>query len=163
MKFIIMKMMMVISFMIPFISNPISMGMILILQTMFATILMNKMIMSSWFSFITFLMMIGGLLIIFTYMSSIASNEKFKFNLNLSIFMLIIILITDEMIIKEQMKENQQMIFIKTLEQVSMMKLYNKKSLFMSILLMIYLLFTMIVVSKMVKHYYGPLRKKNYE
>nr|YP_010531278.1 NADH dehydrogenase subunit 6 [Mileewa mira]UXX17537.1 NADH dehydrogenase subunit 6 [Mileewa mira] len=161
MKFLIMKMMMIISFIMLFISNPMSMGMLLISQTLLATILMNKMLLSSWFSFITFLMMVGGLLIIFMYMSSIASNEKFKFNLNLLIFIFIMIMITDEMIIKEQMKENQKMINIKTFEQISMLKLYNKKSLLMSILLMIYLLFTMIVVSKIVKHYYGPLRKKN--
>nr|QKN98983.1 NADH dehydrogenase subunit 6 [Mileewa ponta] len=163
MKFMIMKMMMLMSLLIPFMLNPMSMGLLLISQTMLSTMLMNKMLLSSWFPMITFLMMIGGLLIIFTYMSSIASNEKFKFNLNLIIFLMILMTVTDEMIIKDQIKENQQLMIIKTFEQTSMMKLYNKKSLIMSILLMIYLLFTMIVISKMVKHYQGPLRMKNYE
>nr|QZR91907.1 NADH dehydrogenase subunit 6 [Mileewa rufivena] len=163
MKFFIMKLMMVSSTMLPMLSNPMSMGILLLFQTMLMTLLMNKMLMSSWFSMITFLMMIGGLLIIFTYMSSIASNEKFKFNINLMPMMLIMMLITDEMMLVNQIKENQMINSSMMFEHMSMIKLYTNKSMFLSMLMMIYLLLTMIVVSKIVKHSYGPLRKKTYE
>nr|YP_010531317.1 NADH dehydrogenase subunit 6 [Mileewa amplimacula]UXX17576.1 NADH dehydrogenase subunit 6 [Mileewa amplimacula] len=164
MKFLMMKIMLFTSSIIPLMKNPMSMGILLLIQTMIMTMFMNKMLMSSWFSMITFLMMMGGLLILFTYMSSIASNEKFMFNINLvMIFIMIMIIFSDEMILKDQIKENEMLLNSKTFEQMSMMKLYNKKSMFMSILMMIFLLFTMIVVTKIVKHFEGPLRKKTYE
>nr|QZR91894.1 NADH dehydrogenase subunit 6 [Ujna puerana] len=163
MKLFLMKTLMITSTILPTMINPVSMGLLLIMQTAILTILMNKMIMSSWFTMITFLMMIGGLLILFTYMSSIASNEKFKFNLKLLMPMIILIIITDELMIEIQIKENQSIINNKMFDQMSMTKLYNYKSMLMTIILVMYLLLTMIIVSKMVKHFNGPLRSKNYE
>nr|ATC73056.1 NADH dehydrogenase subunit 6 [Cuerna sp. EMHAU-2015-Zz052311] len=156
------KMMILMSTLVPFMMNPMSMGIILLFQTMLMTFLMNKMMFSSWFSMITFLMMVGGLLILFMYMSSIASNEKFKLKMNLTLMTLIIILISEEMINENQVNEIQGMIF-SSLECSSMTKLYNKKSMLITISLILYLLLTMIVVTKIVKHHEGPLRSKNYE
>nr|YP_010363561.1 NADH dehydrogenase subunit 6 [Atkinsoniella wui]UNZ12662.1 NADH dehydrogenase subunit 6 [Atkinsoniella wui] len=160
MKMMFMKMMMLMVTMIPFLMNPLSMGLILLTQTLLMTMMMNKMMFSSWFPMITFLMMVGGLLILFTYMSSIASNEKFKLKLNLSIVLMIVILITEEMMNENQINELQNLTNL-TQEYFSMIKLYNKKSMILTIILVLYLLLTMIVVTKIVKHHEGPLRSKN--
>nr|YP_010363509.1 NADH dehydrogenase subunit 6 [Atkinsoniella thaloidea]UNZ12610.1 NADH dehydrogenase subunit 6 [Atkinsoniella thaloidea] len=160
MKMMLIKLMTLMVTMIPFLMNPLSMGVILLIQTLLMTMLMNKMMYSSWFPMITFLMMVGGLLILFTYMSSIASNEKFKLKLNLSILLMILIMITEEMMNENQINEMQNLLNL-TEEYYSMIKLYNKKSMMLTIILVMYLLLTMIVVSKIVKHHEGPLRSKN--
>nr|UFK32158.1 NADH dehydrogenase subunit 6 [Michalowskiya breviprocessa] len=163
MKMMMMKFMIVISSVISMLKSPMSMGMMLLLQTMMMIMLMNLIMVSSWFTMITFLMMIGGLLILFTYMSSIASNEKFKLKINLTMIMIILLMLTDEMMINWQINENQELMELDS-KDYSLTKLYNKKSMIMTIMLVMYLLLTMISVSKIVKHHEGPLRSfKKYE
>nr|UFA47113.1 NADH dehydrogenase subunit 6 [Mitjaevia diana] len=157
MKILIMKTMMVISSMTLFMKNPMSMGFLLLFQTLMMILLMNKILITSWFVMITFLMMIGGLVIIFIYMSSIASNEKFKIKLNLFLLLIIGLMILDEMILDNQINEKQELNFSMNID-LSLIKIYNTKSMLMTIMLVLYLLITMISVSKMVKHYEGPLR-----
>nr|WRQ18287.1 NADH dehydrogenase subunit 6 [Onukigallia sp.] len=162
MKFMLMKMIMMISTMSLMMKNPMSMGVTLLMQTIMMIILMNKITSSSWFPMITFLMMIGGLMILFMYMSSIASNEKFKMNIKLITLMMLLMITTDEMMINTQTTENQSMMINDNLEKLSMNKLYSK-TLSISIIMVVFLLLTMIAISKMVKHYEGPLRSKYYE
>nr|QWC53780.1 NADH dehydrogenase subunit 6 [Carinata rufipenna] len=160
MKLMLIKIMIIISMMIMWLKNPMSMGLMLLVQTTMTIFYFNKIMISSWFAMITFLMMIGGLLIIITYMSSVSSNEKFSFNINLTLLLMMVIIHLDEMSLENQINENQEMIYMKYMEQVSMLKLYNKKSFLLTIMIVNYLLLTMIVVTKIVKHYKGPLRSK---
>nr|YP_010583010.1 NADH dehydrogenase subunit 6 [Yangisunda tiani]UGN61456.1 NADH dehydrogenase subunit 6 [Yangisunda tiani] len=159
-----MKLMMIISSLNLVMNNPMSMGFLLMTQTMMMILLMNKMMTSSWFTMITFMMMIGALLIMFMYMSSIASNEKFKMKANMMIIILIMLtmLISEEMMLESQIKET---IEYKTTNNfnMSLTKIYNKKSMMLTIMLVMYLLLTMISVTKLVKHHKGPLRAMNYE
>nr|YP_010835895.1 NADH dehydrogenase subunit 6 [Carinata dushanensis]WGC89414.1 NADH dehydrogenase subunit 6 [Carinata dushanensis] len=159
MKTMLMKMMIIISMTIIWLKNPMSMGFMLIIQTILMILLMNLMLSSSWFVMITFLMMVGGLLIIISYMSSVSSNEKFSFNLNLTITFLILMFYMDELM-EFQINESQELIMITSFDKMSMIKLYNKKSFLLTIMLVNYLLLTMIVITKIVKHFKGPLRSK---
>nr|YP_010996502.1 NADH dehydrogenase subunit 6 [Sophonia microstaina]WPC85244.1 NADH dehydrogenase subunit 6 [Sophonia microstaina] len=163
MKMLIMKMMILVSSYTPFLKNPMSMGIMLIFQTFLMILMMNKIMLSSWFVMITFLMMIGGVLILFTYMSSIASNEMFKFNVKLLIVFCLFMMITDEMMNDKQLMEIEDLLKTNQNENISMIKLYNNKSMLITILMVLYLLLTMIVVSMIVKHNQGPLRSKSYE
>nr|YP_010349782.1 NADH dehydrogenase subunit 6 [Cassianeura cassiae]UOH96524.1 NADH dehydrogenase subunit 6 [Cassianeura cassiae] len=157
MKMLMMKCMLMMNSILPLMKNPMSMGFTLMIQTMLMIMLMNKMMSTSWFMMITFLMMIGGLLIIFTYMSSIASNEKFKIKINLTMLLFIMLIITDEMLMDNQI--NETMNFNNCInKEMALIKIYNFKSMFMTILMVIYLLITMISVSKLVKLHEGPLR-----
>nr|QWC53819.1 NADH dehydrogenase subunit 6 [Concaveplana rufolineata] len=160
MKFMILKAMIVYSSIIPFLYNPMSMGIMLLISTISMILLINKMMMSSWFSMITFLMMIGGLLIIFTYMSSIASNEKFKLNIKIIFMMIVIMTLSEDMLNSNQTEETENLLMLNDVETMSMMKLYNTKSMLLTMMLVIYLLLTMIIVSMIVKHNKGPLRSK---
>nr|YP_010610886.1 NADH dehydrogenase subunit 6 [Nabicerus dentimus]WAP91707.1 NADH dehydrogenase subunit 6 [Nabicerus dentimus] len=161
MKMNIMKIMLMMISMLPMMKTPMTMGVMLMTQTMLMTMLMNKMMTTSWMTMITFLMMIGGLLILFIYMSSIASNEKFKINMKMMIITVITVMMTEEMIQDMQINETQNIINIEYMEQLSLNKLYNKKSMMITLIMVLYLLLTMIVVTKLVKHYEGPLRSKN--
>nr|WRY72497.1 NADH dehydrogenase subunit 6 [Yangida basnetti] len=159
MKLTFMKMMIITSSSTLIMNNPMSMGLTLLVQTMMMILLMNKMLSSSWFVMITFMMMIGGLLIMFMYMSSIASNEKFKLNVNWTLMMVIMIIITDEMMLENQINELLDVSFKEF--NLSLTKIYNIKSMTLTILLVMYLLLTMISVTKLVKHHKGPLRVMN--
>nr|YP_010582919.1 NADH dehydrogenase subunit 6 [Aguriahana triangularis]UGN61339.1 NADH dehydrogenase subunit 6 [Aguriahana triangularis] len=160
MKMMMMKIMMIFSSIVLIMNNPMSMGLVLLMQTTMVIIFMNKIMTSSWFSMITFMMMIGGLLIMFMYMSSIASNEKFKIKFNMIMLAIILIIIYDEMMFENQINENQE--FLKTNNfNFSLTKIYNEKSMMLTIMLVMYLLLTMISVTKMVKHHKGPLRSIN--
>nr|YP_010583049.1 NADH dehydrogenase subunit 6 [Eurhadina cuii]UGN61495.1 NADH dehydrogenase subunit 6 [Eurhadina cuii] len=157
MKFILLKMTMIVSSFMVIMNHPMSMGFMLMLQTITIIAIMNKILSSSWFTMITFMMMIGGLLIMFMYMSSIASNEKFKLKINMTMIIMIMIMIQDEMMIQNQINELQEIMETKNLN-LSLTKIYNKKSMLMTMMLVLYLLLTMISVTKMVKHHKGPLR-----
>nr|YP_009732585.1 NADH dehydrogenase subunit 6 [Idiocerus salicis]QHS71304.1 NADH dehydrogenase subunit 6 [Idiocerus salicis] len=161
MKVNIMKLMIMMISMLPIMKTPMSMGMILMFQTIMMTLLMNKMMVTSWLTMITFLMMIGGLLILFIYMSSLASNEKFKINMKVLIIMMLMMITSEELTQDMQINETQDIMNTMTIEQLSLNKLYNKKSLMITLIMVLYLLLTMIAVTKLVKHYEGPLRSKN--
>lgn len=75
-----------LSFIFILFSHPVTLGITLLIQTVIVTILTLIIFSNSWFSYIIFLILIGGLLILFIYITRIASNEKFKFNLNVFYF-----------------------------------------------------------------------------
>nr|QGZ10086.1 NADH dehydrogenase subunit 6 [Oncopsis nigrofasciata] len=163
MKFLTLKLMMILSMMLPIMKTPMSMGTILLMQTMLTTLLMNKMMLTAWFPMVTFLMMIGGMMVLFMYMSSIASNEKFSMNLNLTLIFVLMIIYMEELMLENQLNEFQTINLTETQETLSMMKLYNKKSMMITMFMVLFLLLTMISVSKIVLHHKGPLRMKTYE
>nr|WRQ18144.1 NADH dehydrogenase subunit 6 [Anaceratagallia venosa] len=161
MKMTMLKMMILTSMVSIVMKTPMSMGMMLMMQTLLMIMMMNKMMTSSWFIMITFLMMIGGLLILFTYMSSIASNEKFKMNLKTYLLIMTLIPMMEELMMESQVLEKQNLSKEKT-ESLSMSKMYSK-TMSMTMLMVIYLLLSMITIAKIVKHHEGPLRSKTYE
>nr|ARA91005.1 NADH dehydrogenase subunit 6 [Hishimonoides recurvatis] len=158
MKMMVMKMMMYISTMILMLKTPMSMGVMLLIQTMMCTIIMTTISTTSWMPMIMFLMLIGGLMILFMYMSSIASNEKFSPNIFAFLTMLILILPFENMLTEELMQDKLESIIVK--ESMSMMKIYNVKTMMITVMLFLYLLLCMIAVMKILKIYKGPLRSK---
>nr|ATD52971.1 NADH dehydrogenase subunit 6 [Phlogotettix sp. EMHAU-2015-Zz052705] len=160
MKAILLKIMLFISMSISVMKTPMSMGVLLLTYTMLTTFLMSKMLTSSWMSMIIFLMLIGGLLILFMYMSSIASNEKFTPNIMIMLVTLIIIIPIEEMMNEIQINEKEENLIKE--ETMTLTKIYNEKSMLITLMMFIYLLLTMIVVTKIIKIYKGPLRSKNF-
>nr|WRY72458.1 NADH dehydrogenase subunit 6 [Warodia biguttata] len=160
MKIMLTKMLIIMSSIAPNLKTPMSMGVVLMMQTMLVILFMNSIMTTSWFAMTTFMMMIGGLLIMFMYMSSIASNEKFKLKINLMVLLILMITISEEMMCKNYLNETQEMLTSNNLN-FSLMKIYNSKSMGLTIMLVMYLLLTMISVTKMVKHHKGPLRAFN--
>nr|YP_010272391.1 NADH dehydrogenase subunit 6 [Phlogothamnus polymaculatus]UKE80388.1 NADH dehydrogenase subunit 6 [Phlogothamnus polymaculatus] len=158
MKMLIIKMMMLISTSISFLKTPMSMGVMLLMQTMLSTIILAKMMSSSWMSMIIFLMLIGGLLILFMYMSSIASNEKFKPNISMMIMLLSIAIPLEEMMSTIQLNDTQENLM--GIETFTLTKIYNMKTMMITIMMFLYLLLAMIAVTKIIKIYKGPLRSK---
>lgn len=69
--------------------------------------------------------------------------------------MLILTIPIEENIIEFNKQENYTYIIKET---TSISKIYNKKYIILTILIFIYLLITIIVISKIIKIYKGPLR-----
>nr|YP_010478252.1 NADH dehydrogenase subunit 6 [Nesophrosyne montium]UVI59696.1 NADH dehydrogenase subunit 6 [Nesophrosyne montium] len=159
MKILLMKIMIVISSYTILLKTPMSMGMLLLMLTTTSVMILTQILTSSWIPMIMFLMLIGGLLILFVYMSSIASNEKFTTNILLMIIPLIILIIPIESMLTE-MLTNESMTTMLTADAVSMIKIYNKKTFMVTIFMFLYLLLSMIVVTKIIKIFKGPLRSK---
>nr|YP_010757436.1 NADH dehydrogenase subunit 6 [Leofa pulchella]WEU77779.1 NADH dehydrogenase subunit 6 [Leofa pulchella] len=159
MKMIFIKTSMYISTMILFMKTPMSMGILLLIQTIICTMLMSGIMNTSWMPMIMFLMFIGGLLILFMYMSSIASNEKFTPNYKLmGILLMMMILPFEEMM--NELKMNESINSFLSKESISMMKIYNKKTMMITVLMFMYMFLAMIVVTSVISIHKGPLRAK---
>ena len=158
------------------IKHPLSIGLALITQTLFLSLFTGIYTSIFWFSYSLFLIFIGGILILFIYITSLASNETFIFSLNFKLskffFLLIIVIIifiylTDFkslfIINKTLNSETFNLIFIKTLiEQNNLIlnKIYNFPINIITIILVNYLFLTLIATVKITNIFKGPLRPK---
>nr|QUB07069.1 NADH dehydrogenase subunit 6 [Lilioceris yunnana] len=157
--------MLAITFM--FLSHPLSLGLILLTQTLMVSLNTGMMNLNFWFSYILFIVMIGGMLILFMYMTSVASNEKFKFspkltNLMIMIFILLMVstkydFIYNYMLINsiEIKQQNLNLAY-----QLSMNKYMNYPNNMMMYMMFFYLFITMIMATKITNLKQGPLRQK---
>nr|WDE20749.1 NADH dehydrogenase subunit 6 [Callimerus inbasalis] len=156
------------SFSILFVSHPMSLGFILLMQTMITSFIINFLNFNFWFSYILFLIMIGGMLILFIYMTSIASNEKFLFSNKLVMLFFIFLFSFSLMFFIdsffsynilnnfETYKFNMNLNF-----NFSMNKFFNFPNYMIFYISIMYLLITLIAVVKISNLNLGPLRPKN--
>nr|QWB85867.1 NADH dehydrogenase subunit 6 [Ulochaetes vacca] len=153
-----------------FMNHPLSFGLILMIQTINISIITGMMNFNFWFSYILFLIMIGGMLILFMYMTSIASNEKFKYSFKFNILMLtfsimtlllIIYISTNNPMINLILNNYETKIFNLLINNnLTMSKFLNYPSNFTLYLIIMFLLITLIMVVKITNIQYGPLRQK---
>nr|YP_009753961.1 NADH dehydrogenase subunit 6 [Dicranocentrus wangi]QIT06442.1 NADH dehydrogenase subunit 6 [Dicranocentrus wangi] len=138
-------------------THPIAILSMVLIQTMNICIMSWITIKTSWFSYILFLIFLGGLMILFVYITSMASNEKFEMNfnetlaLNKKMFLIVSLVITLLTFNKNYSTNNAP------LTQHNMM-IFSNSLIMPSILMMTYLLMTLIVAVKIVNMYEGPLR-----
>nr|YP_010478278.1 NADH dehydrogenase subunit 6 [Nesophrosyne sp. 23 GMB-2012]UVI59722.1 NADH dehydrogenase subunit 6 [Nesophrosyne sp. 23 GMB-2012] len=159
MKILLLKIMIVASSYTMLLKTPMSMGIVLLTLTSTATITMSQMLTTAWIPMVVFLMLVGGLLILFMYMSSIASNEKFTTNIFFFIPMIAIMILPIESVMVEPLT-NETLLSTLFTDNLSMIKIYNKKTFMITIFMFMYLLMSMIVVTKIIKIFSGPLRSK---
>nr|YP_009758649.1 NADH dehydrogenase subunit 6 [Eysarcoris guttigerus]QIN90467.1 NADH dehydrogenase subunit 6 [Eysarcoris guttigerus] len=155
---LLMSLMVVLSLVLMTLNHPLSMGLILILQTIMTAMIIGYMIESFLFSYIIIIIMLSGALVLFIYMASVASNEKFKLSLKLSLLSMMMFMFMYIMI----SYSNKSILFNNNdIDKVSLIKIFNTMTAQMTLMMIIYLLFTMIVVSNIAKVTEGPLRMKN--
>nr|APX40262.1 NADH dehydrogenase subunit 6 [Longitarsus ibericus] len=147
-------------------NHPLSCGMILLTQIILTALFTGMMSLNFWYSYILFLIMIGGMLILFIYMTSIASNEKFKFKKKfIYMYMLFLIILSLTLFIDPYyMALNINIIDMKNSlltikNQFSMMKYFNYPNYFIMMMMIIYLFITLIAIVKITKFNYGALRQ----
>nr|URX53030.1 NADH dehydrogenase subunit 6 [Glyptotermes sp. 9 AB-2022a]URX53043.1 NADH dehydrogenase subunit 6 [Glyptotermes sp. 9 AB-2022a] len=142
--------------------HPLAMGMMLLTQTMISCLISGLMHKSFWFQYILFMVFVGGMLVLFIYVTSLASNEMFS--LSTKMIMMTIMVIPSMMMIENWMnldsKESTSYETMMTEEIITMTsKLYNQPNGTMTILLAMYLFLTLIVVVKITNISKGPLRQ----
>nr|YP_009630485.1 NADH dehydrogenase subunit 6 [Erthesina fullo]QBR54803.1 NADH dehydrogenase subunit 6 [Erthesina fullo]UAJ48737.1 NADH dehydrogenase subunit 6 [Erthesina fullo] len=150
--------MMTLSFLLTWLKHPLSMGLILILQTMMTALISGYMLTSFFFSYIITMIMLSGALVLFIYMASIASNEKFKSSYMLLWMSLAFLLLCYIYMYNYNM--NYYINNVEYNETISLIKLFNTTTAQMTMMMIFYLFITMIVVSNIAKVNDGPLRMK---
>nr|ARH54530.1 NADH dehydrogenase subunit 6 [Ocypus ophthalmicus] len=148
-----------------FLSHPLSMGIILLIQTILVSLVSGLLNINFWFSYILFLIMIGGMLVLFIYMTSIASNEKFLFSNWLFLFIIFMMIMS---IISFLFMDNLLLNMINYSEKfnlnnnfnMNLNKFLNYPSNIILFMMIIYLFITLIAVVKITDIKFGPLRQK---
>nr|ALO76969.1 NADH deshydrogenase subunit 6 [Scraptia sp. SCR03] len=148
-----------------FLYHPLSMGLILIIQTSIICLVTGKLNLNFWYSYILFLILIGAMLILFIYMTSLASNEKFSINIKLtalfSVMMLILLLNmfipTNEIVLNSEMLTQPILSYYTS----SITKYLSFPSNMIFIFMIIYLFLTLIAIVKITNFKKGPLRQMN--
>nr|QVL28690.1 NADH dehydrogenase subunit 6 [Eristalinus viridis]QZZ81254.1 NADH dehydrogenase subunit 6 [Eristalinus viridis] len=154
-------------------NHPLSMGLMLLIQTIMVCGITGLMTKTFWFSYILFLIFVGGMLVLFIYMTSLASNEMFALSMKMMIISIIslmlmsfVIFFMDKMLLTFN-SINNEMNSISNLNSyisensLNLIKLYNYPSNMITIMLVNYLLITMIASIKITKLFYGPIRSMN--
>nr|QWB85791.1 NADH dehydrogenase subunit 6 [Philus antennatus] len=159
-------MMMTLSITFLFLNHPLSFGLILLMQTLLISLISGLMNQNYWYSYILFLIMVGGMLILFIYMTSIASNEMFKFSfkilaLIMVMFLMLSMLMWIESTVLDLSVHNSNMINQEFFNNsTSMSKYFNLPNTLTLYMIIIYLLITLIMVVKITNLSHGPLRQK---
>lgn len=173
-KLILSLLIFLLSIIIYFINHPLSIGMLILIQTLITCLLSGILIKTYWFSYILFLTFLGGLLVLFIYVSRIASNEIFIISNNIKIifFIILTIILIIQFIFIENLNwinliNNSEInnflntIFLNNENKINLNKLYNNNSSILISILIIYLFITLIAIVKITNIFFGPLRTFN--
>lgn len=153
-------------------NHPISMGLILLIQTLLTCLITGLIAKRFWFSYILFLIFIGGILILFIYIASLASNEKFSFSflpplkIMAVISILIILLLNDNFWFNPPFFNGELDLLSNTNfmikeNHMATSKIYETPNNWIIIFLINYLLLNLIIIVKITNTFIGPLRPKN--
>nr|YP_009487859.1 NADH dehydrogenase subunit 6 [Culex mollis]AWB98950.1 NADH dehydrogenase subunit 6 [Culex mollis] len=153
--------------------HPLAMGLMLLIQTFLTCLMTGIYSKTFWFSYVLFLIFMGGMLVLFIYVTSLSSNEMFSMSFKLtfiSIMMIFLFLIIsyffDNSLMENFIKNNESIqLFNKNNlyyeNFLSLNKMYNFPTNLITLLLINYLFLTLLVTVKITKKNYGPLRPMN--
>nr|UZZ44335.1 NADH dehydrogenase subunit 6 [Psilotreta sp. XG-2021] len=165
-----------ISILMIFMHMPLLMNLTLIFQIILVSLILSTLNKNFWFSYILFLIFIGGLMILFLYITSLINNKLNLLKLKILFFQFLVLALFTSMIYWNF--EMMMNIFFKNNNMTSMNlwdlmmtyninenelilnKIFNKMSSFLTFILMNYLLLTMIISIKIINLHEGPLRTK---
>nr|YP_011021947.1 NADH dehydrogenase subunit 6 [Forficulitermes planifrons]WQM47334.1 NADH dehydrogenase subunit 6 [Forficulitermes planifrons]WQM47347.1 NADH dehydrogenase subunit 6 [Forficulitermes planifrons] len=157
---LLMSMSTVTSLMFTQMKHPMAMGLMLLMQTTLMCLISGTMYSSFWFSYILFMIMIGGMLVLFMYMTSLASNEMFsasnKMMATMTVLMPILFYVMPTVTNNKEMNMHDKMMENEIINTTTVM--YNQMMGTMTTLLVLYMLLTLIVVVNIINVSKGPLR-----
>nr|YP_010586154.1 NADH dehydrogenase subunit 6 [Ecnomus latus]UZZ43903.1 NADH dehydrogenase subunit 6 [Ecnomus latus] len=147
-------------------NHPMSISMLLIIQILISCIMMNFILQMTWFSYILFIIIIGGLMILFMFMCAMSSNNKFKLNLNYCMFISLLSIMLINWKNMKMINLNYKSIqfidsfYIKN-ESMNLSKFLFPQSIMLLCMMIIILLFIMIIINKMNYINNSPFRQIN--
>lgn len=150
------------------ITHPLAMGIILLLQTLAICAITALINFHVWFSYILFLIFLGGILVLFIYITSLASNEMFQFSFKIVAFFFItvssgmfLVIILDPLLLDFKMASSDIHKYIGNTynrQMVLIGNIYSTNTINTTLFIILYLLLTLIVVVKITYTFLGPLR-----
>nr|QGT77319.1 NADH dehydrogenase subunit 6 [Tenuipotamon yuxiense] len=159
-------MIIVLSFLFTQTSHPLAMGILLLIQTLVITLSAGLATYSFWFSYTLFLIFLGGMLVLFIYVASLASNESFVYSVTLINITLISSLglpyfFLDPILFSSfsNLATSSIKIYSSTAHTTSW--IFNTPSMYFTFFIISYLLLTLLVVVKIISLFKGPLRLMN--
>nr|YP_010535581.1 NADH dehydrogenase subunit 6 [Otobius lagophilus]UYB78389.1 NADH dehydrogenase subunit 6 [Otobius lagophilus]UYB78402.1 NADH dehydrogenase subunit 6 [Otobius lagophilus]UYL27142.1 NADH dehydrogenase subunit 6 [Otobius lagophilus] len=130
-------------------SHPLSMIFILISMTILIAFIMIFTMKNLWFPLILILLILGGMLVLFIYVSSLTPNQKFLSKKWMPLLLLLPMTL--------HMKNMPHLSFLeKNIHQFNM-----DKSILLIIFITIYLLITLLAIMKLINSSLSPLRLSN--
>nr|YP_009491799.1 NADH dehydrogenase subunit 6 [Cardiodactylus muiri]AWI49117.1 NADH dehydrogenase subunit 6 [Cardiodactylus muiri] len=167
---IFMFMLLLINIMFTIMIHPLTSTLLIIIQTIIICIIMSSNLYSFWFSYILFMIFLGGMLVLFIYLTSLASNEMFFLPMKTMMIMTLMLIISTMMMNKmNYMKYNMNIkndylmssiiMNMSTEMPMNITQLYNMPNMNLTILTIMYLLITLIIIVKITQIYEGPLRQ----
>nr|YP_009987541.1 NADH dehydrogenase subunit 6 [Epeurysa nawaii]QBZ38001.1 NADH dehydrogenase subunit 6 [Epeurysa nawaii]QBZ38014.1 NADH dehydrogenase subunit 6 [Epeurysa nawaii] len=146
-------------------NHPISLGSMLMIQSILTSINLIFMAKNSWYSLILFVTFSSGIMIMFMYMSSITSNEKFKPSMKMMILYLIMMVTLTILNIKLDLNlifniklTDQLIYFQENEEKISIIKNISNKKIYLTTLLTLIILMVLIAISNLINSFEGPLK-----
>jgi len=138
-------------------SHPINLIIIILTQTIILCVLIFLRTKIRWFSYILFLIFLGGLIVLFIYISRLASNELFTINTKI---LILITPIVAPILYFLTTNINSQIINNKTIRTRNILNLiYSKTIVIPTLVTILYLLLTLIIAVKITSKYEAPLRR----
>nr|UYB78441.1 NADH dehydrogenase subunit 6 [Alectorobius microlophi] len=129
-------------------SHPMMMIMIMILSTLILNFYMYLYMKYSWFILMITLLILGGLLVIFLYITSLTPNKKFNFNKTFIIMIPLILVLKFEQIMNPSI--SHQILY-----------LFTPLSLILLMLTIMYLMLTLISIMRIIKSSMAPMKSTN--
>nr|AMW67914.1 NADH dehydrogenase subunit 6 [Coniopteryx sp. YW-2016] len=147
--------------------TPPSMGLILMIQIIVLSLILSTMTFNYWFSFILFIVMIGGLMVLFIYMTSMIPNSIHKINWTIILYTMILFfsismtsyLMNFNLLFNKNSLESISSLLLFKNNYFYLNKMYNFPLNYLLLLSIIYLLLTLIIAAKLVKSSYGSIRQ----
>lgn len=151
--------------MFPLLNHPLSMGLNILILTILFSVSISIEISNTWISYALVLVLLGGLLVIFIYVSLLASNELFKSNNYTFILITSVVFLFTLFFLLTNLHEFSsrssnfrpfQDLNLQNYEWLS--QLYSLELWSLTSLLIIYLLLTLIAVVRITKNDFSSLR-----
>lgn len=148
-------------------NHPLAIGLILLIQTLIISAAVGLILPTFWFSYILFLVFLGGILVLFIYVTSLASNEMFSLSTNSILILLggvaataLIVIIIDPTSLNNLSSFNEitTLTHLPEVYNIYIFKIYNLLNYILTIVIIIYLLLALVIVANIVIVNEGPLR-----
>nr|QQQ88643.1 NADH dehydrogenase subunit 6 [Hyalella cajasi] len=141
-------------------SSPLGMGAVVIIFSFFISLSMSLICTTSWFSLLLFMLFLSGMMIIFMYVCSLASNEAHYYSFGAVYAVLGLLMLS--LIGSETSKATavSGLLSIEAKSSFLMYKIYSFSVYLFAVVLIIYLLITLIAVVKISVVSEGPVRTK---
>nr|YP_010248514.1 NADH dehydrogenase subunit 6 [Turanogryllus eous]QTK22278.1 NADH dehydrogenase subunit 6 [Turanogryllus eous] len=150
--------------------HPLMITLLIIVQTLMICTITGPNSHSFWFSYILFMIFLGGMLVLFIYITSLASNEVFQMPIKIimmSSLMVFLLMLLSPMTSHMMNYHTNKFDYMENNNNLMSMELYNLNQLYnypnatLTIMTILYLLITLIAIVKITQFHEGPLRHSN--